>query len=392
MIQPTIEAGAHEFGLFWGGLDNRILRLIGLARSDGASLTWRIALHSGVAFVPIVVLCLVEGTAFGSARTIPLLHDVSVLVRLLFCVPLMLIAESAADHGTTRIVRYLHRGGLLREQAAHSLENLAAGVGKLGNLLLPELALIAIALLMIGVDFGATPGVSSWRQPVGGAGTTLAGYWLKWVSLPIYRFLLLRWLWRYSIWCWFLWRVSRLSLGLTATHPDQAGGLEFVATGQTNFGVLIVALSASVSSHMAQGMLLAKTHLASYYPNIAVFVVLEALFFLGPLCVFSTKLFCCKRRGAFEYGILGETYTDLFERQWINTPERTDVPLLGTADIQSMADLANTFNIVHGMRMSPFDKYDVLALITPAVVPFLPLLLLEYPVDELARRVLNLIL
>jgi hypothetical protein len=52
--------------------------------------------------------------------------------------------------------------------------------------------------------------------------------WFVYVSLPVYQFMLFRWLFRIFVWSRFLWQVSRLDLHLVPTHPDRADGLGFV--------------------------------------------------------------------------------------------------------------------------------------------------------------------
>ena len=63
--------------------------------------------------------------------------------------------------------------------------------------------------------------VSSWHLVQTPSGETLsyAGWWFGLISVPIYRFLLLRWVWRMFLWASSLWRVSRLNLVLIPTLP-----------------------------------------------------------------------------------------------------------------------------------------------------------------------------
>ena len=65
---------------------------------------------------------------------------------------------------------------------------------------------------------------------------------------------------------------------------------------------------------------------------------------------------------------------------------------MGTGDIQSLADLANSFAMVTGMRPVPFGKETVLQLLVVTAVPLLPLALTVFPLDELIRRVLGVLL
>ena len=47
---------------------------------------------------------------------------------------------------------------------------------------------------------------------------TPAGYWFMLVSAPIFQFILVRWYYRFFLWFWFLWRVSRLELRCVASR------------------------------------------------------------------------------------------------------------------------------------------------------------------------------
>jgi hypothetical protein len=60
--------------------------------------------------------------------------------------------------------------------------------------------------------------------------------------------------------------------------------------------------------------------------------------------------------------------------------------LLGSPDLQSLADLANAINLVKGMRWITIGP-RLLTIMTVAVVaPLTPLLLFRYPVAELAQK------
>lgn len=66
---------------------------------------------------------------------------------------------------------------------------------------------------------------------------------------------------------------------------------------------------------------------------------------LAPLLVFSPKLLMTKRRGLLEYSALANEYTQSFDRKWIRKENPEGELLLGSADIQSLADLGNSFEL-----------------------------------------------
>ena len=79
-----------------------------------------------------------------------------------------------------------------------------------------------------------------------------------------------------------------------------------------------------------------------------------------------------------------------FDEKWLRGGAR-DEALLGAADIQSLADLANSYAVVRQMRSVPFSFSDVKVLLAAFLVPMLPLLLTMMPLEELAQRLIKII-
>ena len=90
--------------------------------------------------------------------------------------------------------------------------------------------------------------------------------------------------------------------------------------------------------------------------EIAVLVVFLMCVVLGPLLVFAPQLAQAKRTGNREYGTLAERYVREFDAKWLRGGAPADEPLVGSADIQSLADLANSFEVVRTMQMAPITK------------------------------------
>jgi hypothetical protein len=91
---------------------------------------------------------------------------------------------------------------------------------------------------------------------------------------------------------------------------------------------------------------------------------------------------------------LAARYTADFHRKWIDGEARPGEPLLGSADIQSLADLSSAVAVVRNMRLIPVGPRMFWALVASTLVPMLPLLALEYPVatmiDQLVNRLIGL--
>jgi hypothetical protein len=110
---------------------------------------------------------------------------------------------------------------------------------------------------------------------------------------------------------------------------------------------------------------------------------------LGPMLVFGPALKAAKRTGLREYGTLAHQYVREFDRKWLRGGAPADEPVIRSADIQSLADLGNSFEVVKGMRFASFTMQPVLQLAVTSLLPVAPLLLTVVSPEELLVRLLQ---
>ena len=219
----------------------------------------------------------------------------------------------------------------------------------------------------------------------------LAGWWAGLVSMAVFQFLLVRWYWRLAIWARFLWQVSRIDLQLEATHPDGAAGLHFLGFTERVFRPLVLALGVVLAGMMANQIFYAGAKLLDFKVEVAGTVMLLSFAILGPLLAFAPKLRAARRRGAEEYSKLGQRYASEFQRKWMRGEGPASEPLLGSADIQSLADLRNGFLVIQGVQLTPFSTRNVIALALATLLPSAPLLLTTFSLEQLLDRVLTVL-
>jgi hypothetical protein len=104
------------------------------------------------------------------------------------------------------------------------------------------------------------------------------------------------------------------------------------------------------------------------------------------VCVFSRKLWASRVKGMSDYSAFAERYVNEFDRKWLVADPAPEEPLLGTADIQSLADLSNSVSIVRDMRLVPISPRMLMHLAVAALLPLLPLVLFKYPVGDLLAK------
>src|SRR5262249_57432431 len=114
----------------------------------------------------------------------------------------------------------------------------------------------------------------------------------------------------------------------------------------------------------------------------ALFVLALAIF-TAPLLAFVPTLLRLKHEGHLEYGALASEYTRLFDRKWVQRVDATDENLLGSADIQSLADLGNSYERLTKLRIVPIELRDFLAMAIPGLLPALPLAAAVIPLGEI---------
>lgn len=82
-----------------------------------------------------------------------------------------------------------------------------------------------------------------------------------------------------------------------------------------------------------------------------------------------------KRKGLADYALVAQRYVDGFEQKWVLGKDAASDELLGSGDIQSLADLGNSYAMVRDMRPVPFGLDDISRLAAATAAPLLPLLL-----------------
>ena len=107
--------------------------------------------------------------------------------------------------------------------------------------------------------------------------------------------------------------------------------------------------------------------------------------------VFTPQLARAKRQGLRDYGALAERYVREFDAKWLRGGAPADEPFVGSGDIQSLADLGNSYEVVRTMRLVPITKEAVLRLAAAPLLPLVPLLLTMIPLEELVRTLFGIL-
>ncbi len=406
-----------EMSFVEGGPTHFLLKRIGLGDKSLRGRLLRAFLILLVTWLPLVVLSWFAGHAVGDRVAIPFFRDPEVHVRFLFVVPLLGMAEWVVAAGLAMQTRHLIESGIIPESELGRFRAARDSAATLRNSLTAEVVIIGIALsiaLVSRLYFGVSEGFNSWERiplnPVVATDTsgetetksesksgekkvdpssrvTPAGWWCIFISLPCLFFFLLRWIWVFLIWGWFLIKISRLDLELTPTHPDRTGGLGFLGWGLASFAMVVMAISAVMSAGLADEIMNHGSTLEERKYHVMLFVITVLLVIHAPMLAFTGKLLRCRFSGLLDIGALAWRHDRAFDEKWIKNRGGDDsASLLGSPDIQSLADMGTCYEHVNRMLPIPFDVKAFAVLVLAALLPMVPLLWAEVPMTEIFQK------
>ena len=366
-----------------GGPSYRLARRLRLEPPTLSRRLLKLLLLVLATWVPLVLLSLLQGDSVA----IPLLHDPVIYSRFLFVVPLLELAQVVVETSLGVQMRHFLESGLVAEPDRPAFESAKAAVIRLRGSVVMEVVFIGMAVgfsVLTRVVLKVATRDSSWERM--GTTITAAGWWYTLVSLPVLYFLLLRWVWVFLLWAGFLFRVSRLDLELTPTHPDRAGGLGFLGWGLASFAIVLVAVSAVLSGSLAGEILFRGSSLDQLKYHVIVFVVISVAILHAPLLAFAGRL---AGAASAPCSISGRSSAGTIARSTRNGSSRRATDrgsLLGSPDVSSLADIAVAYEHVQRMQFIPFDKKAVLVLVTAALIPMIPLVGTAIPLQEILTK------
>jgi hypothetical protein len=397
MSSPANDSSTQElrdFSLVGGGPLFQLWRRTGLAGDDLQLTRRRMLFMALLAWVPLLLLSIAEGHAWGNSVALTFLRDIETHVRLLIAVPLLIVGEVTVHKRLLEILRLFPERGLIRDAGRPQFRAALSSAMRLRNSVAAELLLIAfvygIGVLLVWRTQGTLDMTSWYAVPNNGElALSGAGWWAGCVSMPIFQFLLLRWYFRIFIWARLLWQVSRIDLNLRPTHPDGKAGLHFLSTINRAYTPVLLAQGTVLAGMIANRIFYAGANLKSFSVELVGTAALIVFAILGPLLAFTPKLRAARHKGMEEYGTLGQRYAREFDNKWFQGGAAAGEPLVGSADIQSLADLHSSYLAVRDIGWAPFGLKNVLQLTVVTLLPVTPLLLTTFSPEQLLERVLK---
>jgi hypothetical protein len=378
-----------RFSIVAGGPLYHLLRTAHLVPPNRFHATLPAVAVIAFAWLPLMAIETARRLATGAFDA--LIHDYSVHTRMLVSVPLFFAAESALEYHVDLAIRRFERGGFSAD-TPNALHEVLDAARRRRDRAWPELVLLIAAW---GSSLGALSGAgfsSGWVQTgVDLHGVAVARAWYELVVLPIYQFLVGRWLWRWLIWTRLLFELSRLRLRLMPTHPDYGGGILHLSNPIAAFAVFAAGLSTVAAAGWYTNIGLGYARAPKFVPAIGLLLVAVEVVAFTPLFTFVRTLSRARRDGLTEYSLLALHLTRSFHRRWIENPKDDD-SILDRSDVSELTDLMSSYQGLTQMRVVPFNPRASIALALAVLIPMLPVAATEVPLPQLLSKLARALL
>lgn len=370
-----------------GGLLYSFLMRIRVMDESHWNIGRRIGFVLAVLWVPIVAIRLIH----HPAGLMQLILDYRLEARAIAAIALIL-AEPVMDSRFRMLVEHVRSSRLLVGPDLEKMNHVLAQLQRLRDSFVPELLFVVAVAIRAATSYRfvaeQTLGDLSY-QDAAGVHLTTAGWYALLIDAPLIQFLALVVLWRWLLWTIFAFRLSRLELRLVPSHPDENGGLGFLSISTQAFVPFCVALSTIIGASFRDDILHNGKHLVNFKaPAIALVVILLGTALL-PLLFFVPRLLPLRRKGILQYSIVGHMQSFAFHDKWIHHGEEHEEEAMAAPEMSTLCDYNSAYKNVEDMYPIPVDKEALTGLAVAILIPALPVILAEIPIQTVLQDLLS---
>ncbi|WP_281613027.1 hypothetical protein [Flammeovirga sp. SubArs3] len=335
-----------------------------------------------IVWLPIVV------GAFLMKRehtTLSIVNDFEFHIRFLLLIPLIILMEKKVDQPFNDFL--IQTKGIILNDEANRFQKVINNIAYITKYNVAELLYFALfySLLFLYWEDVVTTSNKEYFFDIGTKDLNSIGWYYLLVSLPFFQLLIFRWVFRWVIWVWMLYRVSTLKLNIDPVHADGMGGLEYINLIPFLFSFLSFLISSIIATHMGSDIVFGAEKLKALSIQIIFFTIFFPLLNYLPLLFFVRKMFKAKTEGILMFGrLIREHNTDYFSK-WIYKRDDKDI-LLGSVDNSSLADINGSYAMNQSLRLFPINSNFFLITVVVSAFPYFPLLLTQYSIIDLFKQ------
>jgi len=381
-------ANRDEVSLVRGGPFYSAQEAARLVTLDRWNLGRRVMLAIAVGWLPLVLITLL----LNPRALLGLLTDYTVNARMLIGVPLLLAGQPVMETAFRAVVRHIHDAALLTPSDTDHLRQTLVKLTRLRDSIIPELIIIVAAYAHVA-EIVQTQ--LMYARPWGLVGTgvavhlSAAGWYYVLASQLLYQLLILISVWKWLLWCIFLFRLSKLDLQLVATHPDLHGGIGFLGISPVAIIPTVLVASTVIGATWRSEIFREHVHLVSFKFDAVLLVAIVLIVAVGPLVLFVPKLARLRRLGILEYGTLAQLESTYFHKRWILHRAGREEEFPASPESSTLTDYGSSYQNIEHLQPFPFDREAFIGLILAIAIPMLPVILAEIPFATVLKELLK---
>ncbi|WP_439185040.1 hypothetical protein [Carboxylicivirga taeanensis] len=344
-----------------------------------ASLTW----------LPLAVLSVVYLFTEERPEGISFFEDITMHTRFLVVVPLLILLEKPIDNVFAQYLKTTEQ--LIAPNLWSDFKMAMIRVDKFTSCWLSEVIILIIIYCMIILGWEELNIFQSGRECFvdwENGDLTIAGWYLIIFSLPVYQFLIFRWLWRFIIWTFCMWKFSGYKFKLEAMHTDQMAGLGYFNLFPLYFSMLVMVASTVYASIILMHILYDGSTLVDHLYGIVFYILFIDIIIYAPLLIYFPLLMETKTRAIHSFGSLITEHNVSYMERWVYKRLKKET-ILGSIDNSSLNDINGSYMAVMDMKIVPIDVRMFLTSLVFISIPFFPLVFTLYSPTELFRNIIN---
>jgi hypothetical protein len=379
------------YSLVSGGLIYTLLRKLGFYTEGKLGFMQRALLFALMGWLPLLILSLFDGTFSGEDGQLAFVNDFLLHIRLLLVVPFLIWIEKLIDPAFDGYMNSIRR--LIPVEDEKKFRDVVIRTDKLSNSWIPEILFLVIIYGLYFINWENLDLLGSrWRITDSSSNINPTSIYYIFISLPLYQFLLARWLWRWIVWVFTVLKFSQLNLRIEASHADQMAGLEFLSLVPMSFCLMCLALSSIFSAIIGEEIVYHGATLVTYVYTIIIFVITIPVIIHLPLLAFIPMLFRTRARAINRFGSLIQYHNHLYQQKWMEGKMPDKESILPSMDNSSMADINGSYQqAVKGMILIPINRNSMIYIILLLLIPFTPLILTMYSFSDLISKLVSIV-
>jgi hypothetical protein len=381
----NLSTNGQEVSFVRGGPFFRAQEALGLVRPDLWNVGRRIAALIAIGWLPPLLI-----TIFSNPGGLPsFVTAYRIHARMLVAVPALLLGEIFMESRFGAVLAHLRRAGVLEARDMAHMDAVLARLVRLRDAFLPELAVLVLLIVHTATSYRGLVGLdpTAWLGQGAGADLRLtpAGWYAVLISAPLFEFLLGLGLWKWLLWTFFAFNLSRRNLKLIATHPDKHGGLGFLGLTASAFAPIAFAAVIVIGATWRHDILHHAARLMDYRMPAIVLVLIIVAIALGPLLFFVPGLMALRRTAILEYGILGQIHSAEFHEKWILHRAGHESEFLQPPESTTLANFGRNYQKIAQLNPFPADTGSLYLLAAAVAIPALPVILAVVPLSVVLR-------